>query len=78
MTAAVVSGIDVRDEVVGVGALQHHDPGLLVGFQRAEQSDQVAHQFGSDQVHRRRVNHHAEHTLAARGDRQRAVHLGHH
>ena len=29
--------IDVRDEVLGVGALQHHDPGLLVGFQLADQ-----------------------------------------
>jgi hypothetical protein len=61
--------VDMRDEVVRVGALQHHDPDLLVRFQRAEQADQVAHQFRSDQVHRRRVNHHTDHTLVARGDR---------
>jgi hypothetical protein len=70
--------VDVRHEEVRVGAFQHHHPGLLARFQLAEQADQVAHQFRSDQVHRRRVNHHAEHTLVARGDPQRAVFLSHH
>ena len=27
----------MRDEVLGVGALQHHDPGVLAGFQLADQ-----------------------------------------
>jgi len=70
--------VDVRDEVVRVGAFQHHDPGLLAGFQRADQRHQVADQLRPDQVHRRRVDHHAEHTLIGRGDPQRAVHLRHH
>ncbi len=39
---------------------------------------QVAHQFRPDEVHRRRVNHHAEYTLVARRDPQRTVHLSHH
>ena len=67
----------MRDEVVRVGALQHHDPGPLVRFENAEQSNQVAYQFRPDQVHRRSVNHHAQHTLVAPGDAQRAVFLGH-
>jgi hypothetical protein len=65
----------VRDEVVRVGAFQHHDPGLRTGFQHAEQGHQVAHQLRPDQVHRRRVNHHAQHALAGLGDAQRAVRL---
>jgi len=52
--------------------------GLLAGFQRADQRHQVADQLRPDQVHRRRVDHHAEHTLIGRGDPQRAVHLPHH
>ena len=69
--------IDVRHEVLRVGALQHHDPGVLAGFHLAEQPHQVAHQFGPDQVHRRRVNHHTQHALVALGDAQRTVRLDH-
>jgi len=35
--------VDVRHEVLGVGAFQHHDPDVLIGFQPAEQGYQVAH-----------------------------------
>ena len=64
----------MRHEVLGVGALQHHDADVLAGFHLAEQPDQVANEFGPDQVHRRRVNHHIEHTYIARGHSQCAVH----
>src|SRR5260370_34596191 len=43
----------------------------------ANQGHQVAYQFRSDQVHRRRVDHDTQHTLVAPGDAQRAVGLGH-
>ena len=35
--------VDVRHEVLRIGALQHHDPDVLIGFQLAEQGYQVAH-----------------------------------
>jgi hypothetical protein len=55
--------IDMRHEVLRIGALQHHDPNVHSGLQRAEQGHQVAHQLRSDQVHRRRIDHDAQHTI---------------
>jgi len=60
--------IDMWHEVLRVGALQHHDPDVLTRFQRAEQPHEVAYEFGSDQVHRRRVDHHTQHAPVALGN----------
>jgi hypothetical protein len=69
--------IDVRDEVVGVGALQHHHTGHRVGFQGAEEGDQVAYQLGPDEVHRRRVDHDTQHSRVSPGCSQRVIVVGH-
>ena len=56
------------------------DQGLHVTIEpsQATQTTQTEINGQSDQVRRRRINHHAEHTLVARGDPQRAVRLSHH
>ena len=60
--------VDVRDEVLRVGALQHHDPGVSrPDSSTPNRLNQVAHQLRPDQVHRRRVDHHAQHALGGPG-----------
>ncbi len=49
----------MRDEVLRVGALQHDEPGFPDPIPARRTGHQVAHELRSDQVHRRRVDHHA-------------------
>jgi hypothetical protein len=69
--------IDVRHEILRVGALQHHDPNALTGNQFAQQGHEVPHQFRSDEVHRWRVDHDTNNALVGPGHAQRAVRIGH-
>jgi hypothetical protein len=49
-------------------------PDVLTGFRIAEKAHQGAHQFGSEQVHRRRIDYHAQH--APSGSATRSVRNG--
>ena len=45
--------VDVRDEVVGVAALEHEHLVFVVGFGSLDQGDEVANQLGAEEVDRR-------------------------
>jgi hypothetical protein len=45
--------VDVRDEVVGVGAVEHQHLERLVRFGSLNQGDEIADEFGPEKVHRR-------------------------
>ena len=46
--------VDVGDEVVRVGALEHQDPDAVIGLGLLDQRDQVANQPRRQKIHRRR------------------------
>ena len=48
--------VDVWDEVVGIGALEHEHLDLVVGLGALDEGDQIANQRGPQQVHRRGRN----------------------
>ena len=52
--------VDVGDEVVRVGALEHQDPDAVIGLGLLDQRDQIANQLGRQEIHRRRrdLHHH--------------------
>ena len=45
--------VDMRDEVVGVAALEHQHPACVVGFGSLDHRDEIANQLRAEEVHRR-------------------------
>ena len=46
--------VDVGDEVVRIGALEHEHLDGVVGLGALNEGDQIADQFGAEEIHRRR------------------------
>jgi hypothetical protein len=62
--------VDVGDEVVGVGALEHEHLDGVVGLRLLNQGDEIANQFGRQEVHGRRPNLHEQNgPLVVHGER---------
>ena len=75
--SATLVEIYVRHEELGVRSLKHHHPDIGIGLHRADQANQIAHQFRSDQIHRRRVDGHGDHPLIVVIDVQGWIWLDH-
>ena len=62
--------VDVGNEIVGVGALEHEDLDGVVGLGSLNERDQIADQFGPQKIHRRGRNFHEQNgPFLAHGER---------